>query len=370
VTQADVDADTVDNTATAKGSPPTGSDVTDTAVESVPGTPNPAINLVKQASPQKYTQVGDVINYTLVATNTGNLTLSNVVVTDPKLSGLVCNPTAPATLAPGAKITCTGAYTIVLEDIEAGRVRNTATVTGQPPGGRPPVTDEDTAIVTGPDADMAITKTHTPASVTVGQDVTFTLNVKNNGPGTSYGVKVTDTLPAQLQFVSASGADWTCSHSAQIITCDFGRPFVAGSSSQITVVTRALSAGSQIVNVAVVEAKTPDPDPGNNRAEDVVGVTKDARVCPPDIDKRPGEAIVPGCRDVQIRVLCKVKKPSAAGQISYCRVKQRKNGSVRVISRSQYPVKVKVVWYAPATDEYKAFRQVKRFTLKPSLPKI
>jgi hypothetical protein len=135
-------------------------------------------------------------------------------------------------------------------------------------------------------------------------------------------------------------------------------------------VAKTISAGTQIVNVAVVEAKTPDPDPGNNRAEDVVGVTKDARVCPPDIDKRPGEAIVPGCRDVQIRVLCKVKKPSAAGQISYCRVKQRKNGSVRVISRSQYPVKVKVVWYAPATDEYKAFRQVKRFTLKPSLPKI
>jgi hypothetical protein len=32
-------------------------------------------------------------------------------------------------------------------------------------------------------------------------------------------------------------------------------------------------------------------------------------------------------------------------------------------------VKVKVVWYAPATDEYKAFRQVKRFTLKPNRPK-
>ena len=137
----------------------------------------------------------------------------------------------------------------------------------------------------------------------------------------------------------------------------------------ITVVVRTVAASGQIANVAVVDSTTKDSNPANNRAEDVVGVTKEVRACPTGVTRIPGVAVIQGCRNVQVRALCKIAKPKAAGQLSYCRVKVRKNGSFRVISKSQYPVKVKVVWFAPATDEYHAFRKVKRFTLKPNLPK-
>lgn len=366
VTQADVDAAVVDNTAFTKGTPPKGADVTDTDSQTVPADTRPAIDIVKRADPQTYTEVGQIINYTLVATNTGNVTLRDVVVSDPKLVNLTCNPAIPAVLRPAEKTTCTGQYTITRADVESGRVTNTARVTGQPPGNKPPVTDEDTAIVTGPDADLAITKSHAPASVRVGENLTFTLTVTNNGPGTSYGVKVQDTLPGELEYVSAGGTGWSCQQANQLLTCDLAQPLAPGAAAVITVVVKTVAASGQIVNVAAVDSTTKDPNPANNRAEDVVGVTKEARTCPTGVTRIPGVAVIQGCRDVQVRALCKISKPKAAGQLSYCRVKVRKNGSFRVISKSRYPVKVKVVWFAPATDEFHAFRKVKRFTIKPN----
>src|SRR5260370_37931701 len=55
--------------------------------------PEPALSITKEASPTTYSKVGEVISYTIVATNTGNVTLSNVSVEDkPALEGLKCSP--------------------------------------------------------------------------------------------------------------------------------------------------------------------------------------------------------------------------------------------------------------------------------------
>ena len=187
--------------------------------------------------------------------------------------------------------------------------------------------------------------------------------MKNNGPGTSYGVKVTDTLPTGLTYVSATGPGWNCSNAAQLITCTLASPLANGASTEISVVATVTATSGQVINVAVVDSKTKDPNPDNNRAEDSVGVAKAKRVCPPGTVTKAGDVVIPGCRSVNIRALCRVKKPSVAGDVSYCKVRVRKNGSVKVISRTDYPVKVKVVWSAPATEEYAAFRQVKRYTI-------
>ena len=45
----------------------------------------PHLSLTKTAAPTSYSQVGDVIAYTLVATNDGNVTLTGVSISDPKL---------------------------------------------------------------------------------------------------------------------------------------------------------------------------------------------------------------------------------------------------------------------------------------------
>ena len=58
---------------------------------------NPALTLDKTSDVATYDEVGDLITYTYVATNTGNVTLNNVTISDPLpgLSALSCVPTQP-----------------------------------------------------------------------------------------------------------------------------------------------------------------------------------------------------------------------------------------------------------------------------------
>ncbi|MDP1623477.1 MAG: HYR domain-containing protein [Bacteroidales bacterium] len=93
--------------------------------------------------PDDVANVGDQINYIFTVTNTGNSTLTSVVVTDPVLT---INGMA-ITLAPGASdnTTFTGTYTLQVLDIRAGTFTNIATATGfDPLGGVVSDTDDDT----------------------------------------------------------------------------------------------------------------------------------------------------------------------------------------------------------------------------------
>ena len=78
---------------------------------------------MKTATPATYDAVGDVISYSYVVKNTGNVTLAGpVTVTDDKAT-----VTCPAgSLAPLASMTCTASYTITQADLDGGSVKNTA----------------------------------------------------------------------------------------------------------------------------------------------------------------------------------------------------------------------------------------------------
>ena len=130
LTQADLNAGQVVNTATGDTdqTPPT------QGTETVPLPQAPTLTLTKQGTidptvvlPNARADAGDRIDYTLTATNTGNVTLTGVTVTDPKLGALVCAPAQPATLLPGEHITCTGSYTLTQADLNTGQVQNTGT---------------------------------------------------------------------------------------------------------------------------------------------------------------------------------------------------------------------------------------------------
>lgn len=147
--QDDIDRGYVENLATATGTPPTGPDVTDDS-----GTDNdtdaPTITPVAQSASillEKFVddsafetvsaQVGDTLPYTFTVTNTGNVTLTNVRITDPLLG--VYDPITdtgveggPITLAPLEvdSTTFSGNYTLTPADIDRGYVDNTATALG------------------------------------------------------------------------------------------------------------------------------------------------------------------------------------------------------------------------------------------------
>ena len=137
VTQADVDHGSVDNTATAHGTPPTGAAVTATDSATVP-TPirNPRLLLEKSATLNDvaggtagFADVGETIDYTFRVVNIGNVTVTDIAVTDDLAGTVTCDVT---TLAPLAVAQCaaTDPYTVTQADVDAGVIHNTATAAG------------------------------------------------------------------------------------------------------------------------------------------------------------------------------------------------------------------------------------------------
>ncbi|MCP5028597.1 MAG: DUF11 domain-containing protein, partial [Actinomycetia bacterium] len=140
VTQANVDSGTIDNTATAGGSAPDGTGVVATASSSQPIDRAPALTFAKSvtnnddADGSDDVSLGDTVTYGFGVTNTGNVTLTNIAVTDPLpgLSTVLCASTA---LLPGGTTTCTATYVVTQADVDAGAIDNTASVTAEDPDG-------------------------------------------------------------------------------------------------------------------------------------------------------------------------------------------------------------------------------------------
>ena len=223
VTQTDVDAGQVVNTASATGKDPDGNDVTDDDTETVTGTKTPSIEVVKVASPATYAAAGEVIAYTITVTNTGNVTLTNVVVSDAKV-GL---SETIATLAPAGVETYTRTYTVTQTDVDAGQVVNTATATGKDPDGND-VTDDDTETVTAVKS-PALTVQKVADTVTlpaVGDLITYTIQVRNTGNVTVTGIVVTDPVTGMNESIAslAPGAfqSFTTTHTVTQSDVDAG----------------------------------------------------------------------------------------------------------------------------------------------------
>ncbi|MCY7355512.1 MAG: DUF11 domain-containing protein, partial [Lysobacter sp.] len=233
ITAADVTAGSRANTATATGNAPgTIPDPTATDTETVPtaATPAPAITLDKTAvSGNPYDSVGDVIGYRYLVTNTGNVTINALVVTDNRIATVTCPVT---TLAPGASTTCTANYTVTQADLDAGTVVNIAIATGTPTSGTlTPVTDTETVSATATPA-IAVTKTATlttdngtPGVGNAGDVITYAVIVRNTGDVTLTGLTVTDRFeggaPTTLTCTPttlAPGAVATCASYTHTIT--------------------------------------------------------------------------------------------------------------------------------------------------------
>jgi uncharacterized repeat protein (TIGR01451 family) len=279
VTQADVDAGTVTNTAIASGA------IGATAVQSNASTATvsidrePALSLVKSASPAAPAEfkAGQTITYSFVVTNTGNVTITDPGVQEDTFTGTgtLAAPTCPTTasLAPGEQVVCSTEYTVTQADIDAGSVTNSATADGTGPAGATPLTPAASTVTVPEPAkpSLALLKTTDVTKVTAaGQLVTYTFAVTNTGNTTASGIGIEEgafTGHGTAPTVDCPAGDLL---PGQKLTC----------TADYTVVAADLN-GQALSNTATAAAHTPGgatvaSDPSSARIEDVIADPTDA----------------------------------------------------------------------------------------------
>ena len=193
------------NSATSTGTPPNGGPPL-TSPPSTTTTPllqSPSLTIDKVAGTPSSEVLGGVIPYTFLVTNTGNVTLTGIVVNDAQLDApAVCPQT---TLAPGASTTCTGSHTITQAEVDALLSVNTATASGLPPIGQtvtsPP--DSTRTVLNTPNV-VRIVKTTNTKQISIGGLIIYTLDITNTGSSAVVNATVLDTPPAGFTYVSGS----------------------------------------------------------------------------------------------------------------------------------------------------------------------
>mgnify|MGYP002072171265 CR=1 FL=1 len=137
-----------------------------------------------------------------------------------------------------------------------------------------------------PRADVTVTKTATPASVPAGQDVTYVVAATNlaNGLSTASAVTITDTLPHDVTFISATPSAGTCATQPAAnstttggndqVVCNLGA-INNGGQQTVTIVARPNTAtrGSALTNTVSVSTTTTETDGTNNSASATTNVS-------------------------------------------------------------------------------------------------
>jgi hypothetical protein len=224
ITQADIDAGIVHNRASGGAldpnnnlmmdlsSDPTPFDPDTPEITSQPLTQTPASDLTKEGTYQdtnsnSKVDVGDKLLYTFTVRNTGNVTLTNITVTDPKVT---VSGGPIASLLPTAvdSSTFTAEYALTQADIDAGKVDNTSSAEATRPDNTklnvestdPTPTDVTQPKVTTVDLSQAPQLTANKSAVfndannngqlDVGETIDYTYTTKNTGNTTVYDIQV------------------------------------------------------------------------------------------------------------------------------------------------------------------------------------
>jgi uncharacterized repeat protein (TIGR01451 family) len=131
-------------------------------------------------------------------------------------------------------------------------------------------------------ADLAITKADSPDPVAVGSTLTYTIGVRNLGPDSAAGVKVTDQLPKGVDFVSAIATAGKCAQKGRKVTCDLsqiGSPTIDYSGPPTVTLSVIPRKTGVISNTASVKGDPKDPVASNNKATTTTTVTGPPATC-------------------------------------------------------------------------------------------
>ncbi|MDO5444996.1 MAG: hypothetical protein Q4F31_05175, partial [Eubacteriales bacterium] len=227
VTEADILAGSITNTATVKGKAPEGVDdpEDEKPTENIPedelDDSAPALSVTKEVSgdiPVNGYALGDTVTYKITVKNTGNVTVNDITVTDELTGNTGAEAVKIDKLVPNADVTRYVTYTVKQSDIDKGTpIINTAVATGTDPKGNP-VTPAEGSAKADPvpmEPSYKIVKTADKTDVKPGDVITYTIAVTNTGNVTLKNLRVTDTLDLKdskgnnKEVTLADGSSWT-----------------------------------------------------------------------------------------------------------------------------------------------------------------
>ena len=213
----------------------------------------PTIELLKSStfndeSGDGFAQLGETISYAFSVQNTGNVTLTNITLTDPTVT---VSGGPIASLAPAAidTTTFTATYTLVAADLLALQVTNSATVTATPPSG-PNVTDVSDSQNPGDDtgADDDVTNTNFMVPIDAVDDDFTASPVNGLAGGNTPTVFTNDTL---------NGAAFASALVTPTIISNGGIAGLTINASGTLTIPAGTAAATYTVNYEICEVATP-----------------------------------------------------------------------------------------------------------------
>lgn len=277
----------IDNTATVTGNEtdPVAGNNTSSTTTAV--TRQVDVSIAKADNPDPII-AGNQITYTMTVTNNGPSTATNVTVTDILPAGLTfVSANASQGTATNAAGTVTGALgslapsgtatVTIVATVGAGvtgNISNTATVTSTETDSNTANNSATQTTTLNQSIDLGITKVDTADPVIAGNNVTYTLTINNAGPSNATGVTVTDVLPTNLTFVSATPSQGTATNANGTITANLGNIANGGTATITVVATVAGTFSGNLTNTATVTATQTDSNTTNNTATQSTTVNK------------------------------------------------------------------------------------------------
>lgn len=239
------------------------------------------------------TQPGGSLTYTITANNGGPSDATGVAITDTLPIGVTlqsatssqgtCSGTtsiacAIGTVTNGSTVT----VTVVVQVTGAGSLVNNVAISANETD---PVTANNSASLTTSSigADLVLS-VNAPTGVLFGQDQPYMFTIYNNGPNDAGAMTFTDTIPANMAFVSADIGGTPCSAVSGVVTCSLAS-LAPSTSVNVNLVVHPTIAGT-FTDVASVQGSVADTNTANN----TVSVTS---TIAPDADLRIAGSVSP-----------------------------------------------------------------------------
>ena len=211
-------------------------------------------------------------------------------------------------------------------------------VDSTPDNGIPSEDDQDSVSVVTLVSDLSLTKTASNDRPNVGQQVTFDIELRNDGPDGATNIRVRDQLPAGVSFVSAIPSTgsydpqtgiWSLSELANR----------AGANLQIVALVDSIGRTTNTAELVAVDQADPDSTPGNNV---------------PAEDDQDSASIDPPVIDLSIAKAADPLRPSVNGELNYG-IQIRNDGPDRatgIVVQDQLPAGVTFVSASPSVGQF------------------